>query len=561
MQKMNTTAAGTVGNSWHHFNDSDTVFIFVHGFLSSSASCWTHQGPEESDQPIFWPDMILGDHRLQNPSIYLGGFFTAKNSGDYGIADCANELFDALQREDTEHRQPPLSKKNIVFICHSLGGIVTRYMLSENFEFFAEKHIGLVLLASPSLGSGLANVASRFVSGYGNAVLKQLKHEAPLLEELDRKFKLLIRTHKIPNLIGAEAYENQPVVQIWPLSKILGKVVEKNSAGRYFESKNMPGTNHSSISKPCSMEHPTHKFLVDFYTRPFSSHIQNTHQSYPNKFEISSRKIPAEPPKKHNEREVLFTRYSPELEPYFLSRPIDTKVSALLPVSGLWISGPSGVGKTCSVTRAIHQANAKFLYINLANCLGSTVNRMFEEILGCINQHFHKIEPITYPADLTATISEIVDVLDKNLTENGFHIFVEEIPIDDTPSFSSFIQATMSLLISCAGTKNGSRARFLFSSIASPTPHISAVQQKIYETVKFFEFKNWTGTDIDRLTAHLGSFLGLEIDNDFSEEIKKHAQGSPRFVKSFLLNYHVACQCGTPSYLSILAETSRELGK
>ena len=49
------------------------------------------------------------------------------------------------------------NKGNIVFVCHSLGGVVVRYLLEVNETKFAEKDIGLVMIASPSYGSTWAN--------------------------------------------------------------------------------------------------------------------------------------------------------------------------------------------------------------------------------------------------------------------------------------------------------------------------------------------------------------------------------------------------------------------
>lgn len=57
--------------------------------------------------------------------------------------------------------------KKIIFIGHSTGGIVARYILESRVDLFKDKKIGLALYASPSLGSKMAN-AIRWISKLTN---------------------------------------------------------------------------------------------------------------------------------------------------------------------------------------------------------------------------------------------------------------------------------------------------------------------------------------------------------------------------------------------------------
>lgn len=111
-------------NSWYHFNPSaTTTIVFVHGFLSNANSCWL------SNSGCYWPDLIKDDPRFAAPSIFLGGYHTARNSESYKIHDCAEELICALERVDMAGTPSPISTDNLLFVCHSLGGVVTRYIL------------------------------------------------------------------------------------------------------------------------------------------------------------------------------------------------------------------------------------------------------------------------------------------------------------------------------------------------------------------------------------------------------------------------------------------------
>jgi pimeloyl-ACP methyl ester carboxylesterase len=257
-------AAGT-NNVWYEHSASDTAFVFIHGIFSDSSSCWL-----DAEGDIFWPDLVLTDPRLERPSIFLGGYFTQFNSDCYDLDNCEHELFSALNRPPINRAlSPVLQRKKIVFICHSTGGIVARYMLERRFEQFAGKQVGLVLVASPSYGSKLADKLGWLAKIYKNRLGQQLQWGAWSLQDLDSRFKELLHEQKIPGLVGVEAYENKFIIRRRFLPNIT-HVVNEESAGRYFGPPVLlRDTDHFSSAKPNSPSHPSHETLVDFYLKEF----------------------------------------------------------------------------------------------------------------------------------------------------------------------------------------------------------------------------------------------------------------------------------------------------
>jgi predicted alpha/beta hydrolase family esterase len=57
-------------------------------------------------------------------------------------------------------RPPVIAKKNLFFVVHSLGGILVRALLRQYKDEFEGKRIGVLLVASPSMGSSIAYLAS-----------------------------------------------------------------------------------------------------------------------------------------------------------------------------------------------------------------------------------------------------------------------------------------------------------------------------------------------------------------------------------------------------------------
>lgn len=252
-------------NTWYTQNDADTVFVFVHGVLSDSRQAWA----QENDPSINWPRLIDQDEIFESPSIFLGGFYTATDSGAYDMRDAANELYRNLVINGV------LKKPKIIFIAHSTGGIVVRHMLVRKTEKFADKRVGLVLIASPSLGSRDADRLSIITRLTRHQLGQELKWDAPFLRELDKDFRNLVNNRKLPALIGTEWLEHHYVGG--ELGKLFGLardevVVEEDSAARYFgEPIVLADTTHITAVKPASVDHPAHASLRFFYLEEFQA--------------------------------------------------------------------------------------------------------------------------------------------------------------------------------------------------------------------------------------------------------------------------------------------------
>lgn len=245
---------------WYLDRETDSVLIFVHGIFSDNRSCWLNEGPPR----VYWPDLVSRDRRFDRYSIYLGGYFTALDAGAFKVQHCADQLYRALGRTDRPDSQSVLQRKTLIFVCHSTGGIVVRYLLDLHADVFKNKTVGLALIASPSFGSFWASKLSWLSEFYNAQLARQLEWGNNSLDELDERFNVLIKERRIPHLLGVEAYENHFVFHHKFLPDRL-LVVDKNSAGRYFAPPHqLPGTDHFTSVKPDSERHPAHELLVDF---------------------------------------------------------------------------------------------------------------------------------------------------------------------------------------------------------------------------------------------------------------------------------------------------------
>jgi hypothetical protein len=155
-----------------------------------------------------------------------------------------------------------LESKQLIFVCHSMGGIVVRkYIVERAAELIkAGKEIDLFLVASPSLGSSYASWLSPLAQFLGHAPADALPfvRNNVWLQDLDKEFTNLKegRTLKIK---GKELVEDKFVV----LPKLWGKQIVEPFAGVvYFgEPYSVPASDHFSIAKPDNKNAIQHRLL------------------------------------------------------------------------------------------------------------------------------------------------------------------------------------------------------------------------------------------------------------------------------------------------------------
>jgi len=180
---------------------------------------------------------------------------------------------------------------------------------------FQNKIVGLVLIASPSYGARWANRLKLLSRLYKQKMGAQLEWKSWSLEDLDRRFKALIKEKRIPGLDGEEACEHHFILHRWwwPWNPIV--LVSVESAGRYFgPAQTLAGTDHFTCVKPDSRRHPAFEFVGDFCRK------------------LSAVKLPAPPPPSPpSVRVEVRSEPSPIIRPTDKDvRVYDTKLQKLL---------------------------------------------------------------------------------------------------------------------------------------------------------------------------------------------------------------------------------------
>ena len=227
--------------------------VFIHG-INSGESCWRNKNGS------FWPKLLENESELEDVGIYIFSYRTGINTGSYSLSDIVDSLREYFILDDL------IKSLGVIFVCHSMGGIVTRRFLVKHYSMLVERElnkIGLFLVASPSLGSEYANMLGLVSSIMGHTQASALKfsQDNVWLNDLDKDF-INLKTNKNLQIEGKELIEDLP---LHGKGFIRRQVVEPFSGAKYFgNSFKVPGSDHCTIAAPADRKDVQHRLLVQF---------------------------------------------------------------------------------------------------------------------------------------------------------------------------------------------------------------------------------------------------------------------------------------------------------
>ena len=125
---------------------ADTVIVFVHGVFGDSMSTWTASGGK-----AYWPDLLTKDKTFDGANVYVYQYPTGLGAR-LSIGELAEHMRLHLETSGvTAH-------KRIVFVAHSMGGLVTRAYL-VTYRRVVERTAFVYFFSTPTTGSEVANSA------------------------------------------------------------------------------------------------------------------------------------------------------------------------------------------------------------------------------------------------------------------------------------------------------------------------------------------------------------------------------------------------------------------
>jgi pimeloyl-ACP methyl ester carboxylesterase len=149
---------------------ADTVIVFVHGIMGDGLSTWT------SENNTYWPELLTTDHTFDGADIFVYSYPTGFWA-TLSIDELAEHMRSVLLADGVSNYQ------KIVFLSHSMGGLVTRAYLLKNRNV-AKNTFFAYFFSTPTTGSQIASIVQYLSSNPQFLKMKSLNAEDYLADLL-----------------------------------------------------------------------------------------------------------------------------------------------------------------------------------------------------------------------------------------------------------------------------------------------------------------------------------------------------------------------------------------
>ncbi|MEH1913763.1 AAA-like domain-containing protein [Nostoc sp.] len=313
--------------------------IFVHGLGGHARGTWHPQELRNDDN--FWLTWLA----QERPDLGIWSFgYKAEpfewRGSTMPLFDRASNLQEYLEVSD-------IGKYPIIFIAHSMGGLLVKEML-RNAQTFQKKAViqqtkGIVFLSTPHTGSHLANLVDKIsILARTTVSVNELKAHIPQLRQLNEWYRQNVDSLEITTKVY---YETKPTQGFL--------VVDPDSANPGIKDVQPTATDddHLSITKPKSTENLVYKGVSQFIKQQLLINPSNVKQPTP--------KV------KENNSSVIYENTDGQVplnSPFYIERPeveIKCYESILQPGALIRIKAPQKMGKTSLMSRIVNHSKQK----------------------------------------------------------------------------------------------------------------------------------------------------------------------------------------------------------
>jgi pimeloyl-ACP methyl ester carboxylesterase len=395
-------------------------------------------------------------------------------------------------------------RRQITLVAHSLGGIVARRYLLDEIKAGRKLRITkLLLYAVPNTGASLAAVGTWL--SWRHEHLTQLRQDSDILDILNNDWV-------------TERVEEK--VDVHYVVGGADKIVGSESARPYYGQNNVStiiGHNHRSIVAATGYKDIRYATLRRFVL-PQSSHSETTIAP------VRTAQGPTADP--------IFDIYAAKDEPYYIKRDVDKRLLAAMTAGHVWLSGPSGVGKTAALRRSALAAGWKLKNLVLGAYQGEEPINLLHAIVVELGEAVGQTDLPTKgagAADLLTSFRRCARSLPDDIPST---VLIEELPLAPGAPTRDFLTLIQNLILAIEADESiAGRIQLSFSSINDPTLDLGRGAGKLRETLQFLGLVPWNEPDLISLIVMLTPIIKPNLLPSDQEAILREARGSPRFVK------------------------------
>jgi pimeloyl-ACP methyl ester carboxylesterase len=125
------------------------VIIFIHGIFGDGTSTWTN-----ATNGAYFPALVRDDKSFNGVDIWVHEFDSPKLRRSNTIDELADHLRKYLNNDNVI-----ANHQELIFVCHSMGGLVARAYLLKYRDVAPERVRMMYFFSTPTTGSDLANLA------------------------------------------------------------------------------------------------------------------------------------------------------------------------------------------------------------------------------------------------------------------------------------------------------------------------------------------------------------------------------------------------------------------
>jgi pimeloyl-ACP methyl ester carboxylesterase len=128
--------------------NADTVIVFVHGIFGGAVGTWTN--PQTG---AYWPQLLVADPTFKDTDVYVYSYQSPYAGSSNSIDELIENMRLVLSNDEvfTKH-------KNVVLLCHSMGGLIVRGFLKRYQEKAPQVPL-IYFFSTPTSGAHIANLA------------------------------------------------------------------------------------------------------------------------------------------------------------------------------------------------------------------------------------------------------------------------------------------------------------------------------------------------------------------------------------------------------------------
>ena len=132
--------------------NAETAIVFVHGIFGGAVGTWTNTSSKN-----YWPEMLKNDGTFKGSDIYVYSYASPLLGPGLTIDELIENMRLVLNEAEIFQKH-----KRVIFVCHSMGGIITRGFL-KRYSIYAPQVPLIYFFATPTSGSHVTELA-KFLS-------------------------------------------------------------------------------------------------------------------------------------------------------------------------------------------------------------------------------------------------------------------------------------------------------------------------------------------------------------------------------------------------------------